>query len=112
MSRSVKLIAGCTTVLLLLMVTTHPAQLPATMLILPFLLIFVVFTLLCIGFLRWQGLPAGKSIRLSLMGAALPMLILILQSLGQLTIRDLLTIVALFGIMYFYLSRITRPSRE
>jgi hypothetical protein len=46
------------------------------------------------------------------MGTALPMLILVLQALGQLTIRDLLTIVALFAIAHFYLSRITNRQSE
>jgi hypothetical protein len=82
------------------------------MLILPFLLIFVALALLCMRIFRWQGLPPGKSTRLGLIGAALPTLLLVLQSLGQLTIRDFMTIVALFGITYFYLSRVTRPSRE
>ena len=112
MSRSVKLIIACTAGLLLLMISTQPGRLPSIMLILPFLLVFVVLVLLCIRVFRWQGLPQGKSIRLGFIGATLPVLLLVLQSLGQLTIRDFLTILALFVITYFYLSRVTRPSRE
>jgi hypothetical protein len=112
MARSNKLVVLCTTSLMLLLVSTEPSKLPSILLILPFLLIFVVLVLLIVGALRWKGLPNARSIRLALLGATLPMLALVLQSLGQLTVRDLITIIVLFAITYFYLSRITRPVSE
>jgi len=104
--------AVCVGLLLLLVTSTQPAHLPSAMLVLPFALIFIVLVLLGVTILKLRGLSSAKSLRLSLMGSALPMLVLVLQSFGQLTIRDLLTIIALFAIAHFYLSRITRPSSE
>lgn len=112
MNRSSKIIVACMVVLLLFMVSTEPNRLPPVLLILPFVLMFAVLTLSIVGILRWQGLAPGKSLRLGLIGASLPILVLVLQSFGQLTLRDLLTILALFAITQFYLSRITRPSSE
>ncbi|HSW99244.1 MAG TPA: hypothetical protein VLF71_05395 [Candidatus Saccharimonadales bacterium] len=57
-------------------------------------------------------MAAGKSLRLGLMATSLPMLVLVLQALGQLTVRDLLTILTLFAITHFYLSRITGRQSE
>src|SRR5882757_9421300 len=112
MNRSTKLIAACMGILLLLMISTEPARLPSAVLVLPFLLIFSLILLVFVSVLRWGGLAMASSLRLGLMAASLPMLILVLQSLGQLTLRDLLTIVALFAITYFYLSRVTRQTSE
>ena len=110
MGRSGKIIVGCMIGLLLLMLFTEPAHLPPALLAAPFVLIFAVIVLGLVSILRWQGVGAAKSTRLGLIGASLPMLILVLQAFGQLTLRDLLTILALFAITYFYLSRITKPS--
>jgi hypothetical protein len=110
MNRSTKLIAACMGILLLLIISTEPSRLPSALLVLPFLLILGLILLIFVTVLRWRGLPMAKSMRLGLIAASLPMLILVLQSLGQLTLRDLLTIVALFAITYFYLSRVTRQT--
>jgi hypothetical protein len=109
MSRSGKVIIGSMIVLLLLMLSTQPTRLPPVMLAVPFILIGTVMVLVFHAAFRWQGMNRAKSIRLSLIGTSLPMLVLILQALGQLTLRDLGTIVAIFGIAYFYLSRISKP---
>ncbi len=95
-----------------MMVSTDPSRIPSVLLITPFLLIFTILVLLVMVVLRWQGLSMLRSLRLAIMSAVLPTLVLVLQTLGQLTIRDLLTIAALFAITYFYLSRITKPSSE
>jgi xanthine/uracil permease len=110
MTRTAKSIILCALALLLFMISTQPAKLPSALLIMPFLLFFGVLTLLVTKILRWRGMSRGKSIRTGIMVAALPIFILVLQSLGQLTVRDLLTIFALSGITYFYLSKITRPA--
>jgi hypothetical protein len=112
MNRSTKLIITCTIGLLLLFISTEPGRLPAIALVIPFVFIFALMLTLFMSVFRWRGVATGKSLRLSLMAAALPMLILVLQALGQLTIRDLLTIVALFAITHFYLSRITNRQSD
>lgn len=110
MGRSSKIIIGSMVVLLLLMIFTQPTRLPPAFLAVPFLLIGAILATSFVAAFRWQGMSMAKSLRLGLMGTSLPMLVLVLQTLGQLTFRDLFTIVALFAIAYFYLSRITRPS--
>jgi len=112
MNRSTKLITACVTGLLLLFIATEPAGLPPPFLILPFVLIFTLMFVLFMSAFQWRNVPTGRAVRLSLMATALPMLVLVLQALGQLTIRDLLTIVALFAIAHFYLSRITNRQSE
>lgn len=112
MSRSGKIIFSCMVILLLLMLFTQPTRLPPVMLAVPFVLIGMVIMLASTTAFRWQGFALSRSARLGAMCTSLPMLILVLQSLGQLTVRDLLTIVALFAIAYFYLSRVTKPSSE
>ena len=111
-NRSSKLVIACGIGLLVLFMATEPKSLPGPVLVIPFVLICTPLLTLFVGLFRWRGMAAGKSLRLGLMATALPMLILILQTLGQLTIRDLLTILTLFTITHFYLSRITGRQSE
>jgi hypothetical protein len=108
MTRTIKYGLISILLVLLIMVSTNPTKLPSIMLVVPFVLLFVALSLGLYALLRSQSATKAKSIRISMMGAGFPMLMLVMQSLGQLTIRDLLTIVALFGIAYFYTARITR----
>jgi hypothetical protein len=110
MGRSGKIILICMVGLLLLMISTQPGRLPAFMLVVPFVLICTALALTFVRIFRWQGMAFGKSLRLGLIATSLPMLVLVLQSLGQLTIRDLGTILAIFAIAYFYLSRLSKPA--
>lgn len=105
MSRTVKMIGLSTVALFLLLLLTDPRELPSVMLVTPFLLLFMILALGISLLLRYYGLAAGKRLRMAMVMAAFPTLLLVLQSLGQLTVRDTLAIVALFGIAYFYLSR-------
>ncbi|HSX35051.1 MAG TPA: hypothetical protein VLF62_05405 [Candidatus Saccharimonadales bacterium] len=98
--------------LLLLMITTQPERLPPFILVVPFILLCTALAIIFVRIFRWQGMPPGKSLRLGLIATSLPMLVLVLQSLGQLTIRDLGTILALFAIAYFYLSRLSKPASD
>lgn len=111
MSRSIRLSAAGTLALGLLFVTTEPNRLPSILLIAPFGLIFIVlFLSLKVFISRWNRSPLG-TLKLAVLAAALPTLLLVLRSLGQLTIRDVITVVALFCLAYFYLGRASSPSR-
>jgi len=49
--------------------------------------------------------------RFALLCAGLPTLLLAMQSVGQLTIRDIVTLFVFFGITYFYMSRMSIAKR-
>ena len=107
--RTILKLAGCCLFLLaMLMFATDPRTVPSVVLILPFILVFgaVFLALLFVG-VR-QGLSRTRAARIAVFGAALPALVLVLQSLGQLTLRDVLTILVLFCIAYLYMTRISR----
>jgi hypothetical protein len=107
MRHTLRLAGLCLLLLLVFILSTNPQTLPSVLLILPFILvfIFVFLTLLSIGTSR--GVMRAKAARVAVFGAALPTLILVLQSLGQLTLRDVLTILVLFCMAYFYMTRFT-----
>jgi hypothetical protein len=112
MKRTVKVIAIAGILLLALLGTTQPARLPSVILIVPFILMFAILALTIALLVAWRHENMiVKSIRFGCMVALLPILLLVLQSVGQLTLRDGLTLVALFGITYFYMSKVNAVVR-
>jgi hypothetical protein len=105
MARSTKVMAGCAFALFCLLATTQPDKMPSLMLVVPFILLFVVLWLGTAKMLQYAGISGNRSMHAAMLGAGLAVLLLVLQSLGQLTMRDTLTTFALFAIGYFYLSR-------
>ena len=86
------------------MMATNPDSLPLPLLTIPFLLVFValyltVGRLLRRYFYNLRDKPL-KGVAVALAG--LPVLLIILQSVGQLSIRDLLIIVGLILGLVFY----------
>lgn len=106
------LLSAVSIVLLVLLTTTNPTHLPSILLILPFGLLFII--LWCAAFLglRTVRMTRLKSGRLAMVLAGLPVGILLLQSIGQLAIRDVLTILAFSTIAYFYIARLTTARTE
>jgi hypothetical protein len=112
MKRVAKIIGSCLALLAVLTFTTQPARLPSVALIVPFLLMFAILALSIALFLAWRhGGMQTKALRSGTIGAVLPILLLVLQSLGQLTLRDALTLFALFGLAYFYMSKVSAVAR-
>jgi hypothetical protein len=108
-ARKAAYLAGiCLAGLLVLLLTTQPAQAPAPVLIMPFLLLFLFLASGFYGVARWRGVSGGRSMGLALLLAGVPTILLALQSLGQLSWRDTVTIVVLFAVAYIYMSRISR----
>ncbi|HJQ07852.1 MAG TPA: hypothetical protein VJ836_00035 [Candidatus Saccharimonadales bacterium] len=107
MTKSAKIIIFSLLFLVILLLTTQPRSLPSFLLILPFLLLFSILSFTLAGLFQKVGVSRRKSVRLGVLGSLLPVMLLILQSIGQLTLRDLLTMAALFCIGYFYFSRIS-----
>jgi hypothetical protein len=107
MKKTAKIIGVCSLVLAVLLLTTQPARLPSAVLIVPFALMFAILALTISLAIGWRhGGMSARALRAGCLGAILPILLLVLQSVGQLTMRDALTLFALFGITYFYMSKV------
>lgn len=103
--------ASLTTVVLLgMLLGTDPSNLSAFFLIVPFVLLLIIVWILGYVQLRAMGMSKFRSVRLAVLIAGLPVGLLLLQSIGQLTTRDIITILAFFGLAYFYIARITAVS--
>jgi hypothetical protein len=111
MTRTAKIALVGSTILLLILLTTDPRQIPSVVLVAPFLLIFVIVTATVAHLLGLYSLFERRRVRVGIVCAAIPVLLLVLQSLGQLTLRDTLALFALFAVAYFYISRLgVRPT--
>ncbi|HJP95783.1 MAG TPA: hypothetical protein VJ843_00265 [Candidatus Saccharimonadales bacterium] len=111
MKKKVSLTIGaCCLTLLVLLLATDPTQMPSFVLILPFSLLFTIIWLITFSSFRKNGFTRLRAIRLSMLFAGLPVSLLLLQSIGQLTIWDIITILAFFGLAYFYVSRLAVSS--
>jgi len=94
------------------MMLFQPSNLPVVVLIVPFVLLFAAFYSLwnLLGLLRakyftQKGAIARPHRRLGLAICLSATLLLVLQSLGQLTLRDVLTVVAIIILGYLYVAR-------
>lgn len=111
MKTTAKIIGTCLLVLAVFLSTTQPQRLPSAVLIMPFALLFVMLALLVALAIGWRhGGVTSRHIRIGCTSAVLPVLLLVMQSVGQLTLRDALTLFALFAIAYFYMSKVNAAS--
>ena len=104
---------------ILLLVLSDPTKLPSAVLITPFALLFIAvyFTVIEIMLLfrdgnqgRGVGMSAYRPRMTAALMAGFPVLLLVLQSIGQLTSWDVLTVIALFIIAYFYIIKSSAAS--
>lgn len=90
---------------------TNPRNVPSIVLVAGFGLLFAVFYValrLGTGLISRNRLLTRQRRQLLIwLGAALPTLLLLLQSIGQLTLKDILTLLILFAVGYFYVARAT-----
>jgi preprotein translocase subunit YajC len=110
MKRKLIIAAGSLAALLVLFMSTDPAKVPSFLLIVPFILLFVSLMFIISSFLQYKGYTKNRSLQVAALSTAAPVLLLVLQSIGQLTIRDILTVAILFALSYFYMSRSTASS--
>jgi hypothetical protein len=95
----------------LLFVTTDPNKVPSFTLPIPFLLLFASSLLFFSWLLqKYAGMTVRRSLRVGVLCVGIPMILLVLQSIGQLTVKDVLTLAVLFLVSYFYMTRSTAPS--
>jgi len=100
-------------VLLLFMATTEPAKLPLLLLIIPFILLYALVIAALAVTTGIAGKPVTvKHIRRYAGWTALPMLLLVLQSTGQLTFKDAGIIILLFILGYFYMAHNGKLARD
>ena len=99
----------CTVPLLIL---TNPTKLPSALLTAPFLLLFAAIYMTAKEILYLMssgeqnkviGMRVSRPRLIAVLIAAFPVLLLVLQSIGQLTTWDILTVVVLFIVAYFYI---------
>lgn len=111
-------VVGLWASLLLFLVLTAPPELPAVFFVVPFLLLYAGLSRLWRMVVRLrlgeeaaeaEGLPERR-LRAGNAVSALLVLLLVLQSLGQLTWRDVLTLALIFAVGYFYLVRMRREA--
>jgi len=105
MKRPLSIIAACLIVLILLLCCTNPRTLPAYILVVPFIALFIALFTTLTAILEARGMARGKTLRTAVLCTVPPMLLLVMQSIGQLTVRDVITVGALFLLSYFYMSR-------
>ena len=84
---------------------TNPQELPLLMLILPFAYLFITFYLTILFVCRLFRVKSAVFV--SLVIAVFGVLLLVLGSLHQLTIRDVIISVALTCLLTWYITRIT-----
>jgi len=93
----------------LFIMNTNPEQLPLPLLLVPFLLFFIVLfvSIYLIGsrMRLLKGLERRRQFAVSALLASIPWLLLVFQSLQQLTIRDVLISLSLVVATAFYISR-------
>lgn len=99
-------------ILFVLVLGTNPTSLPSLVLVVPFVLVFVIIWCLSFAYMRKHNFTRLRAVRLSLIFSGLPVSLMLLQSIGQLTPRDIITILVFFAVAYFYLSRIVVSSDQ
>jgi hypothetical protein len=108
--------------MVILLLFTNPSKLPSALLIAPFILLFLSIYVTVLEVMKLMrggdlnkivGLRASRPRLIAGLIAGFPILLLVLQSIGQLTAWDVLTVVALFIIAYFYIikSSVVFPGR-
>lgn len=103
------LVAAATLVFLL---STNPTKLPAMMLVIPFVGIFITLYLVLLEVVRFLGVDeeSGAIVRferprlLAAAGASFPVLLLVLQSIVELTMWDVLIALGILLLAYLYIS--------
>jgi hypothetical protein len=86
---------------------TNPQQLPLPLILVPFIWLFVAIFIAVNGLIKWRFSDLVHKRRTVIAGvcAALPVLLVVFESIHQLTIKDILIVVALVAITSFYILR-------
>jgi len=95
-------------ILALLLLTTNPEKMPLPVIIIPFVVILICLFLTINIIIRYviSDLKPKSRFRISLALSAFPVLIIVLQSVNQLTIKDTLITIGLFLLLIFYFKKV------
>lgn len=94
------------TICIIFLLITNPTKLPVIMLIIPFGLLAAAVYASCKAILIKYSRDTGNRIRnLSIAGTSIIIIGLALQSLGQLTVRDVIVAGLAVAVGYFYINR-------
>jgi fructose-specific phosphotransferase system IIC component len=112
MKKPYAIVSLCLLALLVIFFTSNPLTAPSLILVLPFVLLgIIVYSGLSL-LLSYNNMAPAKARRVAILATGLPMIVLVLQSLGQLTVRDVVSISVVFVLAYFYISRMTATSTK
>ena len=91
----------------LFLMLTNPQDLPLPIVLLPFIWLFIAIFMAVQWSVKLRAEKLDKRRRMILAGvsAALPVLLLVFESVHQLSIRDVLIVIALLASISFYMSR-------
>lgn len=91
----------------LFFVTTDPTNMPLPLLVVPFLWLFAVIFISILYLLSIKHVFGARKRRIlaASIAAALPVLLLVFQSIHQLTIKDVLLSVAIIAVASFYIEK-------
>lgn len=96
-------------VVVFMLLTTDPRKLPVVALVIPPVLLVVTFGLLIYRLISahtpLRSTTTGTRMAYSLFGASLPITLMVLKSIDQLTVKDLLLTGGLVLLLTFYSSR-------
>ena len=99
-----KLLTVCL-ILLAILVSTNPTKIPALYLIVPYILIFTIFHLISRAVLKRKNLNKRAEWLLASIFSVFITLLIVLQSIGQLVFRDVVTLILILIVAYFYITR-------
>lgn len=89
-----------------MLVLTDPTRLPLPLIIVPFLLLFSLIYLLISSLLSTRSNMKGRrSVIISGVTALVPTLLIMFQSIHQLTARDVLVVIGLAAATAFYIAK-------
>lgn len=96
---------------------TNPVRLPSVVIIVGFLLVtLTIYTIIrsCLGvFVGYSNLSGQRAKRISAISSLLIGVIVAMQSIGQLTLRDIIATFPIIIVVYFYFSYLPkRDSRQ
>ena len=106
------LFAAATAATIALFAATNPERLPVAV----FIGFFILFYGICYSLFALLGILLKKLdiiawtprriVRTALAVACLPVFLVVLQSIGQLTVKDVLLVLGLFVLLYLYFGRV------
>jgi predicted membrane channel-forming protein YqfA (hemolysin III family) len=103
------ILGACLAASIIFFSAVNPQNVPPALLMVGFVLVvgilYSCLKLLARALRLQDRLRPGQYKGFLFTGTVLPVLLLALQSLGQLTVRDVVTLVLLFAIGFFYISR-------